>query len=109
MAHLVDLEACRARAKAKGHSWNAAARANVWFEWVKSAANPADEPSRDLELAEEVWRLRSWLSSTPVEVVYPRMIDDRDERCWGREAEAARAGVESSSDSGEEGPRSCWL
>lgn len=64
------------------HAWNAVAQANVWFGWVKSAANPADEPSRDLGLADgEAWQIRSWLSSTPVEVVYSQMVDERNERC----------------------------
>ena len=33
------------------HAWNVAIGAHVWFEYVRSEANPSDEPSRNLELA----------------------------------------------------------
>ena len=38
------------------HAWAAAAGTAVWFEYVPSAANPADEPSRSLALAETTWQ-----------------------------------------------------
>ena len=39
------------------HAWVTTSRSSVWFEWVKSAANPADEPSRDLDLADSPWQI----------------------------------------------------
>jgi hypothetical protein len=38
------------------HAWNVGAKAAVWFEYVPSKPNPADEPSRELELAGAEWR-----------------------------------------------------
>ena len=45
------------------HAWNVAIGAHVWFEYVRSEANPSDEPSRNLELAATLvggkWRRES--------------------------------------------------
>jgi hypothetical protein len=39
------------------HAWCAAARAHAWFEYVPSAANAGDLPSRDMSLAARVMHL----------------------------------------------------
>ncbi|KAL3917749.1 MAG: hypothetical protein SGPRY_006280, partial [Prymnesium sp.] len=70
------------------------AQARVWFEWVQSAANPADEPSRDLGLARRTCKLGSELRSTPVDIVFPDLATERDVRGWQDEASAAYAGAE---------------
>ena len=60
------------------HAWNTGARADVWFDWVPSKSNPADEPSRDLSLADRLWECAPGIVSQPVEVVFPsiRELDD---------------------------------
>ena len=75
------------------HARNSGARARVWFEWVKSAANPADEPSRNLSLAGKTWRLGRRLRSSPVDVVFPELAAKRDSQGWFKESSAARAGM----------------
>ena len=43
-----------------------------WFEYVPTDANVADEPSRDLSLADRVFRFAPGLGSEPVpEVRFP--------------------------------------
>ena len=60
------------------HAWNVGARATVWFEYVVTDANPADEPSRDLRLADSVWEVAPGITSSPVPIVFPppeRLVD----------------------------------
>ena len=54
------------------HAWLAGARVDAWFEYVPTDANVADEPSRDLSLADRVFRFAPGLGSEPVpEVCFP--------------------------------------
>ena len=73
------------------HAWNVGARAAVWFEYVPSKPNPADEPSRDLELADASWRPAPGVVSRARECVFPPLsrLDDPDG--WAREAAKAAA------------------
>ena len=72
------------------HAWVTTSLSSVWFEWVKSAANPADEPSRDLDLASSPWHIASWLVSEPVDPVFPSLERLKDAKGWVKEAAAAR-------------------
>ena len=52
------------------HAWCAGARARVWFEYVASDANPSDTPSRELELAGELFYPAPGVCSTPVPLLF---------------------------------------
>jgi hypothetical protein len=73
------------------HAWNVGARAAVWFEYVPSKPNPADEPSRDLELADASWRPAPGVVSRARECVFPPLSRLGDPDGWAREAAAAAA------------------
>ena len=73
------------------HAWAAAASTSVWFEYVPSAANPADEPSRVLGLAERAWRLPAGPMSHPVPCAQPPLQRLADAEGWAREAARVRA------------------
>jgi hypothetical protein len=73
------------------HAWNVGARAAVWFEYVPSKPNPADEPSRELELAGADWRPAPGVVSRPRACVFPPLERLDDPRGWAREAQGAAA------------------
>ena len=55
------------------HAWNMSLAARVWFEYVPSAANPGDEPSRvDLSGLRFVVCRHPEIISDPTPVVFPR-------------------------------------
>ena len=63
-----------------------------WFEYVPTDANVADEPSRDLSLADRVFRFAPGLGSEPVpEVRFPPLGSLSDPAGWMREARGAAA------------------
>ena len=55
------------------HAWAAGAGANVWFEYVPSAPNSADEPSRVLSLAHGPYSPAPGLQSQPCAARFPRL------------------------------------
>ena len=63
----------------------------TWFEYVRSKANPADEPSR-VDLSSVRWRVLACpeLVSEPVPVSWPQEDNWRDPAGWARLA-AGRA------------------
>ena len=73
------------------HAYNLGLRARPWFEYVRSQANPADEPSR-VDLAGIRWRVLACpeLISQPVPVRWPQADEWRDPAGWARLA-AGRA------------------
>ena len=71
------------------HAWCAAARAHAWFEYVPSAANAGDLPSRDMSLAARAMHLAGEVASAPRRVRFPSLGDLDDPRGWMREAAAA--------------------
>ena len=73
------------------HAWNMSLAARVWFEYVPSAANPGDEPSR-VDLSSVRWRVLACpeLVSEPVPVSWPQEDNWRDPAGWARLA-AGRA------------------
>ena len=75
------------------HSYNLGLRARPWFEYVRSKANPADEPSR-VDLAGLRWRVLACpeLVSEPVPVSWPQADTWRDPAGWARLA-ARRAAL----------------
>ena len=73
------------------HAWATAASTAVWFEYVPSAANPADEPSRVLDLADREWHLPAGPTSHPVPCVQPPLRRLADAEGWAREAARAHA------------------
>ena len=73
------------------HAWNVGAKAAVWFEYVPSKPNPADEPSRELELAGEEWRPAPGVVSLPRVCIFPPLARLDDPRGWTREAAGAAA------------------
>ena len=61
--------------------------ARVWFEYVPSAANPGDEPSRvDLSGLRFVVCRHPEIISDPIPVVFPPVARWRDPAGWAREA-----------------------
>lgn len=72
------------------HAWAAAAGAAVWFEYVPTDANPADEPSRRLELAGMGWRPVPGVVSQPVACAQPPLQRLSAVDGWAREAALAR-------------------
>jgi hypothetical protein len=76
------------------HAWCAAARAHVWFEYVPSAANVADRPSRELALAARAYACVPGAVSRPRAVRFPSLGAISDPRGWMREAAAAAQAAE---------------
>ena len=73
------------------HAWNMGLEARVWFEYVPSAANPADEPSRvDLSAQRFVISRHPEIISHPTPVVFPPVARWRDPAGWAREAGRVR-------------------
>ena len=68
------------------HAWCAVTRTAIWFEYVPSAANAADEPSRDMRLAREAYEPAPGVRSTPVRLVLPRAAGLADVGAWARAA-----------------------
>ena len=60
------------------HAWATATGTAVWFEYVPSAANVADLPSRDMTLAHRTMQISSELISHPCPVRFPpaHALDD---------------------------------
>ena len=71
------------------HAWNVAHRAHVWFEHVRSEANPSDEPSRNLELAGAIWEVAPGVFSTPAPIRFPSLEELQNPAGWMREARIA--------------------
>ena len=71
------------------HSYNLGLRARPWFEYVRSKANPADEPSR-VDLSGGRWRVLACpeLVSEPVPVSFPQVECWRDPAGWARLGES---------------------
>lgn len=46
---------------------------SLFSVWVKKAANPAGEPLRDMDLADNSCQIVSWVISEPVESAFPKM------------------------------------
>mgnify|MGYP004099556455 CR=1 FL=1 len=69
-------------------AWNTGLRARAWYEYVRSRANPGDEPSRGVALAQEQWQVlrRPGISSKPVPVRFPQVDDWHDPAGWARMA-----------------------
>ena len=69
-------------------AWNIGLRARTWYEYVRSKANPGDEPSRVMALAQEQWQVlrQPDISSKPVPVRFPQVDDWRDPAGWARMA-----------------------
>ena len=71
------------------HAYNLGLRARPWFEYVRSKANPADEPSR-VDLSGGRWRVLACpeLVSEPVPVSFPQVECWRDPAGWARLGES---------------------
>ena len=72
------------------HAWCAMSRTSIWFEYVPSAANAADEPSRDMRLACALYHPAPGLCSTPVRLVLPSVAGLADIDAWTHAARWAR-------------------
>ena len=72
------------------HSFNLGLGARIWLEWVPSAANPSDEPSR-VDLARCDFAICDGIVSAPVPLVMPQAEAWADAAGWAREAVRARA------------------
>jgi hypothetical protein len=73
------------------HAWQAGAESDVWFEYVPSKANPADEPSRVPALWYGPFTPAPGVASVPRDVVFPPLSDVDNARAWQRDAEIVRA------------------
>ena len=71
------------------HAWNVAIGAHVWFEYVRSEANPSDEPSRNLELAATLWEVAPGVTSRPAPMRFPSLEELENPAGWMREARSA--------------------
>ena len=76
------------------HAWCAVTRTSIWFEYVPSAANAADEPSRDMSLAAAPYIPAPGLRSEPVRLVLPRVAGLADVGAWARAARWLRGGLD---------------
>ena len=72
------------------HAWAACAGVSVWFEYVPTDSNPADEPSRELALAVARWRLEAGPVSAPVPCRQPPLARLGESGAWAREAASVR-------------------
>lgn len=73
------------------HAWNVKAQARVWFEYVPSAANPSDEPSRVPLLWDADFRPATGVVSHHVAVRFPPLSGYQDPGSWMAEATAMLA------------------
>ena len=69
------------------HAWQAGAMCDVWFEYVPSKANPADEPSREPRLWQGEFAPAPRVASRPRCVVFPPLTSVDNARAWQRDAE----------------------
>ena len=74
------------------HAWQAGSRSNVWFEYVPTDANPADEPSRDASLAQDRYVVGDIVSEA-VDLRFPPLGSLDHLRGWCVGAAAVRARV----------------
>jgi hypothetical protein len=72
------------------HAWQAGAQADVWFEYVPSKPNPADEPSRVESLWTAAYSPCALVSSAPCECIFPRLSSMSEPAAWAREARDVR-------------------
>ena len=72
------------------HAWCAVTRTSIWFEYVPSKANAADEPSRDMCLASACYYPAPGLVSAPVRLVLPSVAGIADIDAWAHAARWAR-------------------
>jgi hypothetical protein len=70
------------------HAWNAGAQARVWFEYVPSAANPSDEPSRVEGLWQAPFKPAAGVDSRPMPCRFPPLSGISDPGAWIAEAVA---------------------
>ena len=75
------------------HAWQAGAGSDVWFEYVPSKANPADEPSRVPALWYGAFAPAPGVASVPRDVSFPPLSDIDNARAWQRDAEIVRASI----------------
>ena len=68
------------------HAWCAVTQTSIWFEYVPSKANAADEPSRDMGLAQAPYRPAPGVCSAPVPLILPRAAGLDDVGAWARAA-----------------------
>ena len=71
------------------HAWAAGARVDAWFEYVPSAANIADEPSRDMSLSAGACLLAGVFESEAAPVRFPTLHALDDPAGWMRDAAVA--------------------
>ena len=72
------------------HAWQAGSRSNVWFEYVPTDANPADEPSRVASLAQGRYVVGDIVSEA-VDLRFPPLGSLDHLHGWCVEAAAVRA------------------
>ena len=72
------------------HAWQAGSRSNVWFEYVPTDANPADEPSRVASLAQDRYVVGDIVSEA-VDLRFPPLGSLDHLHGWCVEAAAVRA------------------
>ena len=72
------------------HAWQACAQTDVWFDYVRTKANPSDEPSRDPSLWGSTWRPGCEIVSQPGSARFAPLTSARDASAWQLEADAAR-------------------
>jgi hypothetical protein len=72
------------------HAWQAYAQADVWFDYIRTKANPSDEPSRSPELWDRMWLPGSEIVSRPGAADFTPLTGVGDARAWQHEADAAR-------------------
>ena len=68
------------------HAWNCAAGARVWFEYIPSKSNPADEPSR-IDLSDSIYVIADHMLSSPRPTRLPEARHWADPAGWMREAQ----------------------
>ena len=69
------------------HAWQAGAMCDIWFEYVPTKANPADEPSRVPSLWQGEFAPAPLVASRPRSVVFPPLTSVDNARAWQRDAE----------------------
>lgn len=67
------------------HAWNCGARARVWFEYIPSKSNPADEPSRS-DLSQSLYAIGESIVSQPRPTKLPEPRRWSDPAGWLEEA-----------------------
>ena len=72
------------------HAWQPYAQADVWFDYIRTKANPSDEPSRSPELWDRAWLPGSEIISRPGVADFTPLTGVGDALTWQHEADAAR-------------------